>query len=65
MATVTYSLCDNTNCNKRFERWQAKYRLTIEYSSRSRYSREYCSSMCMVGDLLNFKEHASRKDMSS
>lgn len=63
MGQIVEHFCDK--CGENFVKWQKKYVLRIEYSSRSHYYREYDSKECMLEDLDDFEEYASRKDKSS
>ena len=63
MVQIVKTLCDNANCRQEIRGY--KIRLTHEYSSRSMYGREYCSTQCVIADMQNFKEYARKKDMSA
>lgn len=58
---IVKDYCDK--CKEELDKFRVRVR--FEYSSRSSYGREYCSSNCAKVDMDNLEQYSQRKDMSS
>lgn len=60
---IVTNWCDNPGCNHQLKGYRV--RVSHEFSSRSMYGREYCSTECAVEDAYDFEQEARRRDRSA